>query len=611
MLPISRRISWREHHSLGLKDDGTVIGWGMVMHGETNPPAGLSDVTAIGAGSAHSLALKGDGTVIAWGYNAFGQTNVPSGLSTVKSVAAGYWHNLALKTNGTVVAWGYNGSGQTNVPAGLSNVVAISAGWSHSLALRADGTVCGWGMNNDGQCDAPAGLSNVVAVSAGIWHSLALKSDGTVVGWGANTYGEINSPAGLSNVLAIAAGGQFSLALKNDGAVAAWGKPIFGVTNVPPLFNVYAIVAGFNHALALTWSPVLNYVIDPSQDLLLVCNTNCADSVAVMNYYRTNRPMVANANVLGIGGATNAVERYTNRVEVTNTLVTPLRTWLTNNPTKRPNYIVLFYGIPASDSDPVDFTGGISTSMTLHYSIYPNRQPFVTHINMRTPQDCFAYVDKLANFGTNHSSGRVYISASMGGYTGTNYFFDDLRGPHVYNPLPGACGSNAVVYFGGSASQITYAACTNLQDPNCFNTHLFNCTNVAGYFSWGYHGGIITGFPTNGWVRFYGSSGWHIVQTPESWNGQWIPRDSQTSFHDYFTSSAFWGTNYSNTPVGTVTHTDEPNITQGCPASFGGVASPHYFFGLWHAKKNFAVCAWTARGTPHFFQAVGDPFVTK
>jgi hypothetical protein len=81
------------------------------------------------------MALKQDGTVVAWGYNVAGQTNVPAGLSNVIAISAGYYHNMALRSNGTIVAWGENGHAQTIVPAGLSNVIAISAGAYHSMAL--------------------------------------------------------------------------------------------------------------------------------------------------------------------------------------------------------------------------------------------------------------------------------------------------------------------------------------------------------------------------------------------------------------------------------------------------------------------------------------------
>jgi len=48
-----------------------------------NPPAGLSNVVAIGAGDFHSLALRADGAIVAWGDNNYGQTNVPVGLNNV------------------------------------------------------------------------------------------------------------------------------------------------------------------------------------------------------------------------------------------------------------------------------------------------------------------------------------------------------------------------------------------------------------------------------------------------------------------------------------------------------------------------------------------------
>ena len=145
---------------------------------------------SIAAGAYHSLALKADGTVVGWGDNSHGQTTIPGGLTNVVAIAAGANHSLALQSNGTVLGWGDNTYGQTNIPAGLSNVVAIAAGADHSLALQSNGTVVAWGDNSFGETNVPTGLSNVVAIAAGVNHSLALKSDGTVVGWGYNYYGQ-------------------------------------------------------------------------------------------------------------------------------------------------------------------------------------------------------------------------------------------------------------------------------------------------------------------------------------------------------------------------------------------------------------------------------------
>jgi hypothetical protein len=217
-------------HSLALKSDGTVVGWGSYYNynGSTNvpitTPAELSGVTAIAAGASHSLALKSDGAVVGWGSNNYGQTTIPAEMSGVIAIAAGSDHSLALKSDGTVVGWGKNDYDQTTIPTGLSGVTAIAAGGAYSLALKSDGTVVGWGANNYGQTTIPAGLSGVTAIAAGEAHSLALKSDGTVVSWGWNNYVQTTIPAELSGVTAIAAGVLHSLALKSDGTVVGWGS---------------------------------------------------------------------------------------------------------------------------------------------------------------------------------------------------------------------------------------------------------------------------------------------------------------------------------------------------------------------------------------------------
>jgi alpha-tubulin suppressor-like RCC1 family protein len=69
-------------------------------------------VVAIAAGVNHSLALKADRTVVGWGNNSSQQRTPPAGLQNVVAVAAGYYHSLALKGNGTVVGWGLNDHGQ-------------------------------------------------------------------------------------------------------------------------------------------------------------------------------------------------------------------------------------------------------------------------------------------------------------------------------------------------------------------------------------------------------------------------------------------------------------------------------------------------------------------
>jgi trimeric autotransporter adhesin len=90
---------------------GTPIAWGAGTTTDSFPnlgqsivPAGLSDVIAIDAGSYHSLALKSDGTVVGWGagltatgsFPNYGQTAIPAGLSGVIAISAGGSHSLAI-----------------------------------------------------------------------------------------------------------------------------------------------------------------------------------------------------------------------------------------------------------------------------------------------------------------------------------------------------------------------------------------------------------------------------------------------------------------------------------------------------------------------------------
>ena len=137
----AKAISAGRFHTVVLLDTGTPYYFGYDAFPWNNqPPPGLNDATAaVAAGQNFSVALRTNGTVVAWGFGLQGQTNVPAGLSNVTAIAAGDSHALALKEDGTVVSWGANDYGQRDVPAGLSNVVLIAAGGNSSVALTAGG----------------------------------------------------------------------------------------------------------------------------------------------------------------------------------------------------------------------------------------------------------------------------------------------------------------------------------------------------------------------------------------------------------------------------------------------------------------------------------------
>jgi alpha-tubulin suppressor-like RCC1 family protein len=262
---------WR--HSLALKTDGTLKGWGDDSLGQTDFPA-YSNYVAIACGDLHSLALRSDGTVIGAGDDFYGQTDIPVELTNVVSIACGFYHGLALKSDGTLAAWGALGSvdhGQGVVPNGLSNIVAIAAGGYHNLVLKSDGSLFSWGLNDSHETNIPPGLSNIVAISTGAGHCLILKGDGTVFAWGQDIYGQADVPPNLTNVVAIVAGGWHSMALQSDGTVVAWGAGLgtnvnvdYKQTTIPAgLSNVVQIAAGDVHSLALAGAgpPVTQFVL--------------------------------------------------------------------------------------------------------------------------------------------------------------------------------------------------------------------------------------------------------------------------------------------------------------------------------------------------------------
>ena len=157
-----------------LKSDGTVWGWGGnyyvggVVGGaqpaQTTPlqTAGLSDVVALSAGGTHTLALKSDGTVWGWGNNTYGELGDGTlvnkarpvqaiGLPRMIAIAAGEYHSVGIADDHTVWAWGQhhlspfgNWVATPNQVPGLTGAVGIASG-GHSLAFLADGTVWHWG----------------------------------------------------------------------------------------------------------------------------------------------------------------------------------------------------------------------------------------------------------------------------------------------------------------------------------------------------------------------------------------------------------------------------------------------------------------------------------
>ncbi len=167
--------SWM--HTLALKSDGSLWGWGSDGSGQlAQPNAGTPFVkpsrigtdtnwTQISAGAGHSLALKNDGSIWAWGQNDRGQVGDGTRSNQFKVtrispdndwqyIAAAAFNSYALKRNGTVWGWGLDPITSRSVdslsPVQIdpgTNWVFISASDYSLLGLKSDGTLWIYGQN--------------------------------------------------------------------------------------------------------------------------------------------------------------------------------------------------------------------------------------------------------------------------------------------------------------------------------------------------------------------------------------------------------------------------------------------------------------------------------
>jgi alpha-tubulin suppressor-like RCC1 family protein len=260
-------------HGHAIKKDGTLWSWGSNANGRTglNTSSGFqygpeqvgSDANwlKITTLSLHSLALKNDGTIWGWGDNANGKNGtganrlIPTQIgadSTWMDISAGGEHSLATKSNGTLWGWGdgqYFQNGFTSDISSPSQIgsesdwATVSAGFFHSLSIKQIGSLWAWGLNNNGRTglgssSGQSATPSVVAsgstwstVRAGVDYSLGIQTSGSMWGWGSNTNGRngtganrlIPTQIGSESDWVYIAAQNHSQAIRTNGIGYGWG----------------------------------------------------------------------------------------------------------------------------------------------------------------------------------------------------------------------------------------------------------------------------------------------------------------------------------------------------------------------------------------------------
>ena len=367
--------------------------------------------------------------------------------------------------------------------------------------------------------------------------------------------------------------------------------------------------SSFSGSATVTVSTNTTSSVVVSNEVLVIynSNTNFPHSLACANYYISHRPGFSDANVLGCACTPFGVDGFESitLADLTNQIINPIINFIQSNQTKSIHYVVLMYGMPSRVSDGPHDCSPYRPSVQHHISRcmsdvcnpsgasyegstcpfvatnYPGTTCLVTALNMATLADCTAYVDKVTSMYT----GDVIISAKAAGYANDNYYLDDTGGSGGYIPA-----FRTAILTQNPGASVIYSS----------NAVISTGSNIKGYVGWGIHNGIFTNtYAVDGEVVWSGSSTWWIIETIESFNGQ--RGCSQGCVERWFAPNAWGGTNYTNTPVGAVSHVEEPLL---------GNENGATYMSLWESGFLFSECAWASKGTQSF-QAIGDPLIKQ
>ena len=233
-------ISSGTFHVCGLREEGTVVCWGVSDSGELPPwNSGLKEVrfTSLNTQGCYTCGLLQDGTPLCWEYavqpeiclwEPFELAPPPAGETFVEIVGI-EGGSCGLRREGTFLCWAglvQDEEVTTPIPGQDERFTSISHGGWQFCALRQEGSPTCWYWNvvADGWArgDDPL-VSSLVSVSAGAFHACGLRDNGTPACW--KPLEELpvgNWPSEEERFVALASRDFFSCGLRTDGTHLCW-----------------------------------------------------------------------------------------------------------------------------------------------------------------------------------------------------------------------------------------------------------------------------------------------------------------------------------------------------------------------------------------------------
>lgn len=220
--------------------------------------------------------------------------------------------------------------------------------------------------------------------------------------------------------------------------------------------------------------------------------------------------------------------------------------------------------------------------------LYPGTRALISHMDMGSLEATQAYILKIKRAYSKMRVPSSIVSGNDARISGSQFYFDE-RSADPQLKRTSQLGLYMKSFFHSFNVEVS-------SEP------LKQASHVSGFFTQGVHGQRPASYAVDGSIVFKGHSSWAVVASLESFNGKRKSSNTgQSSFEDWFSKTAFGSKNYEFTPIGAVTHVDEPLIW--------GVQDPAFFY-LWDRGLTFVESAWLSRRT-QYFMAVGDPLVTR